>query len=86
MIPFPIERPCYSQSEFIYNGTCTFKQFYTGETKRNPEVQLNEHCSIQKTAKDHLLVDFDYNITWKIITKAPAQTFKQKILEAFYIS
>ena len=34
---------------------------------------------------DHLFVNPDHNITWQIIAKTPAQTFKRKILEAFYI-
>ena len=31
-IPFPVER------------SCTWKEFYIGETKRNLEVRWNEHC------------------------------------------
>ena len=57
------------------------------ETKRNSVVRRNEHCSLRKTSEveDNLLVNPDYNITWKIITKAQIQTFKRKLLEAFYI-
>ena len=32
-----------------------------------------------------LLLNPDQNITWQMIGKAPTQTFKEKILEAFYI-
>ena len=67
--------------------TCTSKEFYIGETKRNWEVWWNGHCSLKKSSEvgDHLLINHDHNITWQIIAKALAQIFKPKILEAFYI-
>ena len=70
-----------------YKGTCTCKEFYIGETKRNSEVRWNEHCSLKKSSEvgDHLLIDPNHNITCQIIAKAPAQTFKRKILEALNI-
>ena len=65
----------------------TCKEFYIGETKPNSEVRWNKHCSLKKNSQvgNHLLINPDHNITWQIIGKAPAQTFKRKILEAFYI-
>ena len=44
-------------------------------------IALKKNCEVG----DHLLVNTDHNINWKIIAKAPAQTFKRKILVAFYI-
>ena len=90
MIPFPLKAlkdPIFHKSNVIYNRTCTCKEFYIRETKRNEEIWWNEHCSIEKSSEvgDHLIVNLDYNITWQILAKAPAQTFKQKILEAFFI-
>ena len=63
------------------------QKFYIAETKRNLEVLWNEHCFLQKTSEVgyHLLVNPDHYINQQIIAKAPAQTFKRKILEAFYI-
>ena len=51
------------------------------------EVQWNEHWSLKKSSEvgDHLLVNPEHHITWQIIAKAPAQTFKQKMIEAFHI-
>ena len=42
---------------------------------------------LKKTSEveDHLLVNHNHDITWQVRAKAPAQTFKRKILEAFYI-
>ena len=84
---FPLKDPIVYKANVIYKGTCTYKEFYIGETKHNWEVRWNEHCSLKKSSEvgDHLLVNPDHNITWQIIAKAPAQTFKRKILEAFYI-
>lgn len=42
--PFPLKNPVIHKANFIYKETCTFKELYTGETKRNFEVQWNEHC------------------------------------------
>ena len=55
--------------------------------KRNSEFLGNEHCSLRKSSEvgDHLLINSDHRITWQIIVKAPGQTFKRKISEAFYI-
>ena len=51
------------------------------------EVRWNKHCSLKKNSElgDNVLVNPDHNMTWQIITKTPAQTFKGKILETFYI-
>ena len=48
------------------------------------EVWWNELCPFNKTSEvgDHLFVNLDHSITCKIIGKAPAQTFKRKILVA----
>ena len=82
---FPLKDPIFHKANVIWKGTCACKEFYVGETKRNSEVRWNEHCSLKKSSEvvDHLLVNADHNITSQIIAKSPAQTFKQKILEAF---
>ena len=85
---FRLKDPIAQKANVIYKRTSTCKEFYIEETKHNSEVRWNEHCFLQKSSKvgDHLLVNPDHNITWQIIAKAPTQTFKRKILEAFYIS
>ena len=84
---FPLKDPIVHKTNVIYKGTCTCKEFYIGKTKRSSEVWWNKHCSLKKSSEvgDHLLVNPDHNITWKIIAKAPAQTLKWIIIEAFYI-
>ena len=85
--PLPLKDPIVHKMNVIYKGTYTCKEFYIEKAKRNWEDRWNEHCFFKKSSEvgDHLLVNLDHNITWKIIAKAPAQTFKQKLLEAFYI-
>ena len=75
---FQLKDPIVHKANVIYKGTCKCRAFYIGETKRNSEVRWNEHCSLKKSSEvaDHLLVNPDYNITWQIIAKAPAQAFK----------
>ena len=74
---FSLKDPIVYKENVIYKETWTCKEFYIGETKHNPEVRWNEHCS---KVRDHLLINPDHNITWHIIAKAPAQTFNWKIL------
>ena len=59
-----------------------FPKLYYGQ-----DLLIDDSLSLIKRFEvgDHLLVNPDHNITWHIIAKAPAQTFKQKILEVFYI-
>ena len=77
---FPLKDPIIHKANVIYKGTCTYKEFYIGETKRNLEVRLKEHCSLKKSSElgDHLLVNREHNVTWQIIAKAPAQTLNGK--------
>ena len=84
---FPLKDPIVHKTNVIYKWTCTCKEFYVGETKCSSEVWWNKHCSFKKSSEvgNHLLVNPDHNITWQIIAKAPVQTLKRKILEAFYI-
>ena len=79
----PLNDLIVHKANVIYLGTCTYKEFYIGETKRNSEVQQTEHRSLNKSCEvgDHLLVNPNYNITWQILVKTLAQTFKQNILE-----
>ena len=85
---FTLKDPIVHKANVIYKGTCTCKEFFAGGTKRNSEVQQNQHCSLKKSSEvgDHLSINPDHNITWEMMAKTPAQTFKRKILEGFYIS
>ena len=68
-----------------YKGTCSCSQLYIGEAKRNTEVRWKEHCSTKKTSEvgDHLLMNPGHTVNWEILTNAPKQVNKRKILEFF---
>lgn len=97
---FPLKDPVKHRANLIYQGTCSCKEFYVGETKRNSQTRWKEHCSIKKVSKktkrkskkknttevgDHLLLNPGHTVNWEILTSAPKYTYKRKILEAFYI-
>ena len=42
-IPFPLRDPIVHKANVIYKVTCTCKEFYIGETKRNSEVRWNDY-------------------------------------------
>ena len=55
--------------------------------KQNYEVRWREDCSTEKTSEvgDHLLLNPGHMVNSEILTSAPKQVNKKKILEAFYI-
>ena len=79
-VPFLTERSYCSQSECYLQRNMYMQRILYWRNK-------TEHCSLKKSSEvgDHLLVNPDHNITWQILAKAPAQTFKRKTLQAFYI-
>ena len=75
------------KANVVYKGTCSCSKLYVGEAKRNTEVRWKEHCSTKKTSEvgDHLLMNPGHTVNWEILTNAPKQVNKRKILEVFYI-
>ena len=51
----------------IYEGICTCKENYIGETKQNVEIPLEEHSYINKISEPskHLKSDPMHAFTWK---------------------
>ena len=82
-----LKDPALHRANVIYKGTCSCSEFYVGETKRNTEVRWREYSSIKKMSKvgDHLLMNSGHMVNWEILTNAPKQVNKRKILKAFYI-
>ena len=75
------------KANVIYKETCSCSKLYVGEAKRNTEVRWKEHCFTKKTSEvgDHLLMNSGHTVNWEILTNAPKQVNKQKILDVFYI-
>ena len=84
---FPLKDKLVQQCNVIYKGVCSCGDSYIGETKRNSEVRWKEHCSGKGNSEvaNHLLLNNNHIFTWEILSKAPINTNKRKILEVYYI-
>ena len=71
----------------IYRGDCSSDQNCRGETVRNANIRWNEHKD--KNSKSELAKDLKenptYKFTWAIISKAPKNVCKRRVLEAYFI-
>ena len=72
----------------IYEGQCSCKLSYIGETKRSSEVRWREHddpADKTEPAK-HLMENASHKFTWKVLSAAPSHFRRRRILEAFFIT
>ena len=74
-------------SYLIYKGSCSCGLDYIGETKRNAKTRWLEHDKMEGKSEPskHISVNDGHSFTWTILTKAPVNWRKRKILEAYYI-
>ena len=72
----------------IYEGTCSCGEKYIGETERCIHVRTSEHENPNKSSEpsSHLKDNVGHSFTWKIISAAPINVCKRKILEALHIA
>ena len=84
---YVLQDPVTHKANTFYMGTCSCSEFYVGETKQNCDLRWREHFSTKKTSEvvDHLLLNPGHTVNWEILTNAPKQANKRRILEAFYI-
>ena len=71
----------------IYKGVCSCGADY-GETIRNVKRRWNEHESeIDKDSESfkHLQEHLSHDFQWPVLSMAPRNTSKRKILEAYFI-
>ena len=75
-------------SNIIYQGICTCKEDYIGESDRNAQIRWNEHNKPTHNSlpAKHLKDNPDHKFEWKVMRLAPKRKSKRKILESFYIS
>ena len=86
---FPLKDRIKHKAYIVYKGICSGNESYIGEAKRNGEIRWKEHCSNndkKSEVTEHLLKNPGYTINWQVVTSAPHQRNKQKILEAYYIT
>ena len=85
---FPLKDKVAHRSCVIYEGQCSCKLSYIGETKRNSEVRWREHenpAGKTEPAK-HLMENASHKFTWKVLSDAPSHFRRRRILEAFFIA
>ena len=70
-------------------GICSCKAPLYRRNKCNAEIRWKEHCSHndkKSEVAEHLLKNLAHTTNWQVVTSAPRQRNKQKILEAYYIT
>ena len=67
----------------IYEGICTCKENYIGETKRNAETRWEEHSDTNKISEPsrHLKNNPAHAFTWKVLMASPINDRVRKILK-----
>ena len=71
----------------IYKGVCSSGKSYIGDTVRNVEVrwgELNNSTKLSNSSK-HIEDNVDHTFHWLVLARSPTNTFKLKVLEAYYI-
>ena len=69
----------------IYKGVCSCGADYIGETIRKVQIRWNEHESGISECFKHLQEHLRHGFQWSVLSIAPRNTFKWKILEAYFI-
>ena len=68
----------------IYKGICSCGEIYVGETTRNCNIRLDGHNDVNKNSEPamYLARNIEHEFSWYVLTKAPENTLKRRILEA----
>ena len=85
---FPLKDKVAHKSCVIYEGQCSCKLSYIGETKREGEVRWREHenpAGKTEPAK-RVMGNASRKFTWKVLSAAPSHFRRRRILEAFFIA
>ena len=72
----------------IYKDICSCGPNYIGETMRSVKRRWNKHESgtdENSECHKHLQEHLSHGFQWSVLSIAPRNTFKQKILEAYFI-
>ena len=73
------------KANIVYKGICSCNESYIGKAKRNAEIRWKEHFSNsdkKSEVSENLLKKPGDTIYWQVITSAPHERNKRKILEA----
>ena len=71
----------------IYKGICSCGEMFVDETIRNCKIRCDEHKDINKNSEPakHLARNIEHKFSWYVLTRAPENTIKSRILEASFI-
>ena len=88
---FPLKDKNVHRANVIYEGNCQSPECakkYIGETKINALLRWNQHNDINHNSSpaEHVKNNQGHTFSWHIITIAPTDDSKRKILEAIFIA
>ena len=89
---FPLKDKVEHVSCVIYEGTCSCGEIYIGETDRITDTRWNEHDNPSAKHEQnsdpakHLKKHPTHHFNWKILTSAPRNLNRRKILESYFIA
>ena len=71
----------------IFKGICSCGEVYVGETIRNCKIRYDEYNDVNKNSKPakHLARNIEHKFSWYMLARAPVNTLKRRILEAYFI-
>ena len=84
---FPLKDKVQHLSCVIYKGICSCGETYVGETIRSCKIRCDEHNDVNKNSEPakHLAGNIEHEFSWFILARAPVNTLKRRILEAYFI-
>ena len=84
---FPLKDKVQHLSCVISKGICSCGEKYVGETIRNCKIRCDEHNDVKKNSEPakHLPRKIEHKLSWYILARAPVNTLKRIILEAYFI-
>ena len=84
---FPLKDKVQHLGSVIYKGVCACGETYVGETIRNCKIRYDEHNDINKNSEPakNLARNIEHECSWFILARVPANTFKRRILEAYFM-
>ena len=88
---FPLKDRVEHRSCVIYEGACSCGEMYVGETDRNTTIRWKEHDHPKRSTQNsdpakHLIANPTHKFSWIIVTSAPRQYLKRRILESYIIA
>ena len=84
---FSLKEEVYYLSYVIYKGICSCGEMRVGEIIRSCKILCDEHNDVNKNSEPakHLARNIEHEFSWYIIARAPVNTLKRRILEAYFI-